>query len=109
MLLLNRLIKKRKNFIYKSSMARTRNYKMLVKKLKKHDYEIRAYVVYVPLSVAIERDEKRAQRTGRKVPYKVIKHTHKLVQRTLKVISCSGICCPLCFYSSGLKCMASFG
>lgn len=82
---------------------------MLVKKLKKHDYAIRAYVVYVPHPVAIERDEKCAQWTGRKVPYQVIKHTHKLVPRTLKVISCSGICCPLCIYSSGLRCMASFG
>lgn len=85
-LLLKRLIKKRKNFIYESTMSRTRKYKSLVNKLKKHNYEIHAYVAYVPLSVAKERAEKRAQTTGRKVPYKVIENTHKLAPRTLEAI-----------------------
>lgn len=85
-LLLNRLIKKRKNFVCESTMSRVRKYKRLVQKLKKHRYEIHVYLVFVPLPVAKERAKRRAQLTGRKVPHNVIENTHKLAPRTLKAI-----------------------
>lgn len=84
--LLNKLIKNRKNLIYEGTMAKTRKYKSLIKKLKKHDYEIHAYIVDVPLSVAKKRAEKRARITGRKVPYYIIENTHELVPRTFMAI-----------------------
>lgn len=67
-------------------MARTRKYKSLINKLKKHNYEIHAYLVDVPLSVAKERADKRARITGRKVPHHIIENTHKLVPRTFIAI-----------------------
>ena len=85
-LLLNKLIKGKKNFIYEGTMARTRKYKSLINKLKKHNYEIHAYLVDVPLSVAKERADKRARITGRKVPHHIIENTHKLVPRTFIAI-----------------------
>ncbi|MFC4025562.1 zeta toxin family protein [Oceanobacillus longus] len=81
-LLLNKLIREQKNFIYEGTMARRRRYQSLVHQLKKQQYEIHAYVVDVPLSVAIKRADERAQITGRKVPPSIIKNTHKLVPRT---------------------------
>ncbi|WP_458413101.1 zeta toxin family protein [Schinkia sp. CFF1] len=85
-LLLRTLMKKRKNFIYEGTMARTRKYKWLIKNLKKNDYEIHAYIVDVPLSIAIKRADERARVTGRKVPLPIIINTHKLVPRTFETI-----------------------
>src|SRR5699024_4609025 len=85
-LLLNKLIKGRKNLIYERTMASTRKYKILVNKLKKYNYEVHAYVVDVPLSVAKKRADERARITRRKVPHHIIENTHKLVPRTFMAI-----------------------
>lgn len=85
-LLLSKLIKSRKNLIYEGTMAKTRKYEWLVKKLKQNNYEIHAYVVNVPLSVAKERADERARTTGRIVPNYIIEYTHKLAPRTFEVI-----------------------
>lgn len=85
-LLLNQLIKKRKHIIYEGTMARSRKYKWLVDQLKKQNYEIHAYVVDVPLSVAKKRADERMVITGRKVPHHIIENTHKLVPRTFEAI-----------------------
>lgn len=86
MMLLHRLMKKRKHFIFESTMARTRKVQSLVNDLKKLNYEIHAYIAYVPLSVAKKRAEKRARLTGRKVPNRVIENTHQLAPKTLMAI-----------------------
>lgn len=81
-LLLNKLIKENKNFIFEGTMARTRRYKYLIYKLREQGYEIHVYVVDVPIKVAKKRADERAHLTGRKVPHKIIENTHKLVPRT---------------------------
>lgn len=81
-LLLKKLIKDRKNFIFEGTMARTRRYKSLVNQLRKHGYDILVYVADVPILVAKKRADERARLTGRKIPHKVIENTHKLVPRT---------------------------
>lgn len=85
-ILLNKLIEKRKSFIYEGTMARTRKYISLIKKLKKQNYEIHVYIVDVPVSIAKERAEERSRITGRKVPYHIIENTHKLVPGTFLAI-----------------------
>lgn len=86
MKLLRQLMKKRKNFIFESTMARTRKFVTLIDDLKTLNYEMHAYIVYVPLPVAKKRAEKRAQLTGRKVPDHVIENTHKLTPKTFMAI-----------------------
>jgi len=86
MKLLHQLMKKRKNFIFESTMARTRKFVTLVNDLKMLDYEVHAYIVYVPLLVMKKRAEKRAQLTGRKVPDRVIENTYKLAPKTCMAI-----------------------
>lgn len=85
-LLLKKLIKSKKNFILEGTMARTKKYESLVKKLREQGYEIGVYIVDVPLKVALERANKRAMLTGRKVPYKILENTHKLVPVTFLTI-----------------------
>ncbi|NLK34376.1 MAG: hypothetical protein GX301_02850 [Gracilibacteraceae bacterium] len=43
-LLVKQLIKKRKNFIYEGTMARTGKYRRLIRELKSKNYEIYLYV-----------------------------------------------------------------
>lgn len=81
-LLLNKLIDSNKNFIFEATMARTKWYRYFVNRLKEQGYEIHAYVIDVPLKVAKKRAKKRERLTGRKVPDKIIKNTHRLIPRT---------------------------
>ncbi|ARA97841.1 zeta toxin family protein [Geobacillus thermodenitrificans] len=85
-LLLKQLIRHRKHFIYEGTMARTRAYKQLMKKLKKAGYKVHIYIVDIPLELAKQRAKERAKMTGRKIPYQVIENTHKLVPRTFQAI-----------------------
>lgn len=86
MLLLNKLMKCKKSFVFEGTMARTNKYKFLASKLKQLGYEIVVYIVDVPLQVAIVRAAERAKITGRNVPEKVINNTHQLVPKTFLAI-----------------------
>jgi predicted ABC-type ATPase len=85
-LLLKQLIHHRKHFIYEGTMARTRKYKNLIKKLKRARYEVHVYIVDVPLELAKQRADERAKVTGRKIPPHIIENTHKLVSKTFEAI-----------------------
>ncbi|OQP05694.1 hypothetical protein B1690_12635 [Geobacillus sp. 46C-IIa] len=85
-LLLKQLIRHRKHFIYEGTMARTKAYKHLMKKLKKARYKVHIYIVDIPLELAKQRAEERAKMAGRKIPDQVIENTHKLVPRTFQAI-----------------------
>lgn len=85
-LLLKKTIKTRKHFIYEGTMARSRKYNKLVKKLRHNKYEIHAYIVDVPLVVAKKRAADRAKITGRIIRPNIIENTHKLVPKTFQMI-----------------------
>lgn len=85
-LLLMRLMVERKCFIYEGTMARTKRYMRLVEHLREAGYKIKVFVADIPLRKAKRRAVKRARRTGRTVPTRVIEATHRLVPRTLEAI-----------------------
>lgn len=80
--LVDELMRKRKPFIYESTMAKPGKYKRLFSRLKQEGYTIHLYLVDVPLALAMERSAARAKRDGRVVPVHVIRNTHKLVPQT---------------------------
>lgn len=85
-LLVKQLIKKRKNFIYEGTMARTGKYRRLIRELKSKNYEIYLYVADVPLNIAKARADKRGRITGRKIPHHIIENTHRIVPITVEII-----------------------
>lgn len=85
-LLLDGLIVERKSFVYEGTMARTKPYVRLVKRLRGAGFEIQVFVADVPLRKAKRRAAERARRTGRTVPTRVIETTHRRVPRTLEAI-----------------------
>lgn len=70
-LLLDGLIVERKSFVYEGTMARTKPYVRLVKRLRGAGFEIQVFVADVPLRKAKRRAAERARRTGRTVPTRV--------------------------------------
>ncbi|MCM3707981.1 zeta toxin family protein [Cytobacillus firmus] len=80
--LVNQLIRKRRSFIYESTMAKPKKYKSLFTNLKKAGYDIHLYIADASLSLARKRAGERARKDGRVVPDKVIVNTHKLVPST---------------------------
>ncbi len=73
---LNTLIAQKKNLIFDGTMKNYDKYSSLIKQLKKEGYEVNIMIADCPLEVAIERSEKRAKETGRKVPVDIIKESH---------------------------------
>lgn len=84
--MINRLVKDKRHFIYDGTAKSPEKYEKLVKKLKKAGYEVHMYVADVPLEVAKERSDKRAERTGRKVPHSIIEGSHRGVPKTVEAI-----------------------
>ncbi|HQI17451.1 MAG TPA: zeta toxin family protein [Bacillota bacterium] len=85
-LLVKQLIKKRRNFIYEGTMARTGKYRRLIQELKSKNYKIYLYVADVPLNIAKARADKRGRITGRKIPHHIIENTHRIVPITVEKI-----------------------
>jgi predicted kinase len=85
-LALERLIQMRTSFLYEGTMAKSRSYLDLVKKLKKADYLIHIWIADVPLKVARNRSKDREKITGRRVPDSVILNTHKQIPRTFLLL-----------------------
>lgn len=85
-LLVKRLIRYRKHFVYEGTMARTKKYEKLVKTLKKSRYEVYVYIVDIPLELAKHRAAERARMTGRMIPAHIIENTHRQVPITFEVI-----------------------
>lgn len=85
-LIVKKLIRHRKHFVYEGTMARTKKYKKLVKKLKKAGYEIYVFIADIPIECAKCRAAERAKVTGRKIPSHIITKTHSQVPNTFEVI-----------------------
>jgi len=73
---LNALMKNKKNFIYDGTMKSLSKYGKIIDSLKNSGYEIRIVAADVPVSIAIERSNRRADRTGRKVPEGILRSSH---------------------------------
>lgn len=85
-MLVESLIMKQASFIYEGTLSNPKKYKHLVRRLRQEGYEIHLYVLDTPLSLAIQRAEKRAKLTGRTIPHHVIENTHQLVPKTFLAI-----------------------
>lgn len=85
-LLVDRLIKEKRNFIYESTMAKPKKYMYLFKRLKAEGFRIHLYLSNVPISIAKKRISERARFDGRVIPIKVIENTHQLVPKTFMMV-----------------------
>ena len=83
-LMINEIVALGRNFVYDGTMKSKDKYDTLVSQLKKRGYEVHVYVADVPLDVAKERSDKRAERTGRKVPHSIIEGSHRGVPKTVE-------------------------
>lgn len=85
-LLVDILIKEKRNFIYESTMAKPKKYMCLFRRLKEEGFRIHLYLCTVPISTAKKRIAERAKSDGRVVPLKVIENTHQLVPKTFILV-----------------------
>ncbi|KMJ58005.1 hypothetical protein AB685_14385 [Bacillus sp. LL01] len=85
-LALEKLIQSRTSFLYEGTMAKSRNYLELMKKLKEAGFLIHVWIADVPLEVARKRAKVRENSTGRRVPESVIQNTHKQIPRTFLLL-----------------------
>jgi predicted ABC-type ATPase len=83
-LALDKLIEDGRHFVYDGTMKNKKKYAQLVERLQEAGYEVHAYVADVPLEEAIRRSDKRAARTGRKVPHSIIEASHRGVPGTIE-------------------------
>ena len=73
---LDELIKNNKNLMFDGTMKSVGKYSKIIDKLHKAGYHIQIVGTDVPVDVAIQRSEQRAQQTGRKVPEGIIRGSH---------------------------------
>lgn len=73
---LDALIENNKNLMFDGTMKSIDKYKGIIDKLHKAGYYIQIVGADVPIDVAVERSEKRAKDTGRKVPRGIIYGSH---------------------------------
>ena len=64
------------NFLYDGTMKNPKKYEKIIKKAKSLGYRVVIVGVDIPIEEAIRRSDKRAERSGRKVPHDIIKASH---------------------------------
>lgn len=74
--LLQECIKSKRNFIYDGTMKNFVKYDTIIKNLKQNGYSVTAYVVDIPVDIAIERVKLRALKEKRHIDPFVVYETH---------------------------------
>ncbi|MHA7097257.1 zeta toxin family protein [Priestia megaterium] len=80
--LLDICIKENRHFIFDGTMKNEEKYTRIISKLRKKAYRIRAFVVDIPMEVALKRAEQRFDDTDRFVPEHIIRESHKKIAST---------------------------
>lgn len=75
-----------RHFVYDGTMKNTAKYEQLIDRLQDAGYDVHIYVTDVPLDVAIERSDARAEETGRKVPHSIIEGSHRGVPGSVEAL-----------------------
>lgn len=73
---MDKLIENNKNLLFDGTMKDVEKYEKIIDKLHKSGYQIQIIGADVPVDVAIDRSNKRAKYTGRKVPEGIINGSH---------------------------------